>query len=315
MRPDHRNKQFRLTVTATKRPGTEPRATSSPVSHHCDRCGHVASDDDRLASAAEPSPNERRQPPRQSSQIVSLDGDDWLLATDPKNVGRDEKWWNEPAPGGQADQGALDHPGRLSRLPRRGLVLARLLRRRPTRFPTADTCCGSGPWTTRPTSGSTATPVGSHEGGETPFVLDVTDAIQARRGQPAGGPRAESDARADRRHRARPRRRTATRPCPTGRAAPGTRAASWTRSNCSSRRPCAWRTVRPARLEDGRRSRPGHVRNARPGRVPAQLEFTHRPGRERRDAGRRRASTQTLPRGRDADRRRSCRSISRGSGN
>ena len=27
-----------------------------------------------------------------SSQLVSLDGDGWLLATDPKNVGRDEQW-------------------------------------------------------------------------------------------------------------------------------------------------------------------------------------------------------------------------------
>ncbi len=31
-----------------------------------------------------------------SSQMVSLDGEGWLLATDPKNIGRDEQWWNEP---------------------------------------------------------------------------------------------------------------------------------------------------------------------------------------------------------------------------
>ncbi len=33
-----------------------------------------------------------------SSTVVSLDGDRWLLATDPKNVGRDEKWFEAPRP-------------------------------------------------------------------------------------------------------------------------------------------------------------------------------------------------------------------------
>ena len=31
-----------------------------------------------------------------SSAVVSLDGDDWLLATDPTNVGRDQKWFDAP---------------------------------------------------------------------------------------------------------------------------------------------------------------------------------------------------------------------------
>jgi hypothetical protein len=31
-----------------------------------------------------------------SSTVVSLDGDGWLLATDPKNVGREEKWFEMP---------------------------------------------------------------------------------------------------------------------------------------------------------------------------------------------------------------------------
>ena len=30
------------------------------------------------------------------TQIRSLDGDNWLLATDPQNVGRDEQWWQGP---------------------------------------------------------------------------------------------------------------------------------------------------------------------------------------------------------------------------
>ena len=31
-----------------------------------------------------------------SAAVVSLDGPAWLL-TDPKNVGRDQKWWEKPA--------------------------------------------------------------------------------------------------------------------------------------------------------------------------------------------------------------------------
>ena len=32
-----------------------------------------------------------------SAAVVSLDGLAWWLAPDPKNVGRDEKWWEKPA--------------------------------------------------------------------------------------------------------------------------------------------------------------------------------------------------------------------------
>ena len=31
--------------------------------------------------------------------VISLDGEEWFIATDPKNVGRKETWWNEPVPG------------------------------------------------------------------------------------------------------------------------------------------------------------------------------------------------------------------------
>jgi hypothetical protein len=34
--------------------------------------------------------------PMKSSTVVSLDGPAWLLAIDPKNVGRDQKWWQKP---------------------------------------------------------------------------------------------------------------------------------------------------------------------------------------------------------------------------
>ena len=30
------------------------------------------------------------------TSVISLDGDDWLLATDPDNVGREQQWWNAP---------------------------------------------------------------------------------------------------------------------------------------------------------------------------------------------------------------------------
>ena len=32
-----------------------------------------------------------------SNSIVSLDGE-WLLMTDPQNVGKNEKWWKKPVP-------------------------------------------------------------------------------------------------------------------------------------------------------------------------------------------------------------------------
>ena len=34
-----------------------------------------------------------------SSATISLDGSSWLLAPDPKNEGRDQKWWEKPAAG------------------------------------------------------------------------------------------------------------------------------------------------------------------------------------------------------------------------
>lgn len=34
----------------------------------------------------------------QSSEVISLDGPDWLISADPKNVGRQENWWTMPRP-------------------------------------------------------------------------------------------------------------------------------------------------------------------------------------------------------------------------
>ena len=33
----------------------------------------------------------------QSAAVVSLDGTAWLVAKDPQNVGRKQKWWEKPA--------------------------------------------------------------------------------------------------------------------------------------------------------------------------------------------------------------------------
>jgi len=53
----------------------------------------------RLALAVEPLPPAAAATGAPlSSQVISLDGEGWLLATDPANVGRDEQWWNEPRP-------------------------------------------------------------------------------------------------------------------------------------------------------------------------------------------------------------------------
>ena len=50
--------------------------------------------------------------------------------------------------------------------------------RRPIRTRKAATCCVSGRWTTLAEVWLNGVPVGQHEGGEDPFVLDVTEAIK-----------------------------------------------------------------------------------------------------------------------------------------
>ena len=112
-----------------------------------------------------------------SSTVLSLDGDGWLLATDPTNVGREEKWFETPRPEAKPtnvpwiiqdafpgyhgvawywrefDASSNPHPD--------GRYLLRF-------------------WAVdyRAEVWLNGTRVGEHEGGETPFVLDVTDAIR-----------------------------------------------------------------------------------------------------------------------------------------
>jgi len=123
-----------------------------------------------VASAPAPQPR--------SSTVVSLDGDGWLLATDPTNAGREEKWFETPRPEAKPTkvpwiiQDAF--PGyhgvawywRELDAPANPHASGRYL----LRFWAVDYLAEV--WLN-------GTRVGQHEGGESPFVVDVTDAIRA----------------------------------------------------------------------------------------------------------------------------------------
>jgi len=114
--------------------------------------------------------------PLRPTSVVSLDGD-WLLATDPGNVGREEKWFAAPVPGAVSTrvpwiiQDAF--PGyhgvawywREVMLPPNPHRDGRYL----LRFWAADYLADV--WVN-------GVHVGQHEGGETPFALDATDAVR-----------------------------------------------------------------------------------------------------------------------------------------
>lgn len=112
-----------------------------------------------------------------STMLVSLDGE-WLLATDPQNVGREQGWYAKPAPGARPArvpwiiQDAF--PGyhgvawywRDFTAPRNPHAQGRYL----LRFWAVD--YKADVWLN-------GKHVGEHEGAETPFVLDVTGVIRA----------------------------------------------------------------------------------------------------------------------------------------
>ena len=112
-----------------------------------------------------------------TSAVVSLDGGQWLLATDPKNEGRQQNWCGEPRPEARPTkvpwiiQDAF--PGyhgvawywRNFDAPRNPHLGGRCL----LRFWAVDYLAEV--W-------MNGTRVGQHEGGESPFVLDVTAAIK-----------------------------------------------------------------------------------------------------------------------------------------
>jgi hypothetical protein len=112
-----------------------------------------------------------------SATVVSLDGNNWLLATDPKNVGRDQKWWDKPT----ADAKAARVPGILQEAFPAYHGLAWYWRdltppanphaggRYLLRFWNVDYLADV--WLN-------GVHVGRHEGACEPFVLDVTEAIK-----------------------------------------------------------------------------------------------------------------------------------------
>ena len=112
-----------------------------------------------------------------ASQTITLDGPDWRIATDPDNKGRDEKWFAAPRP--EAKPTPVPwviqniFPGyhgvawywRTFKAPANPHLNGRYL----LQFGAVDYLAQV--WVN-------GYAVGEHEGGETPFTLDVTDAIR-----------------------------------------------------------------------------------------------------------------------------------------
>ena len=138
---------------------------------------------------------------RSQAAVISLDGE-WLLATDPQNAGRDGHWWTAPHSEAEADAGCRGSSRTPFRVTTGWPGIGRSSRPPPTPSRAGARCCASGRWTTRPTCGSTTRPVGSHEGGESPFVLRRHRRPEAGPDEPAGRARAEPDPPTHRRHRA-----------------------------------------------------------------------------------------------------------------
>lgn len=112
-----------------------------------------------------------------SGTVTSLDKSEWLLAPDPKNVGREEKWWEKPQPGAKSTP-----------IP---WIIQEIL---PGYHGVAWYWCDFTP-PANPIAGGryllrfwavdyvadvwlNGIQIGHHEGGEEPFVLDVTDVVK-----------------------------------------------------------------------------------------------------------------------------------------
>ncbi len=112
-----------------------------------------------------------------TSKIVALDGEGWVLAADPENVGKDQQWWTQPT----VDAKPARVPGIIQETVPRYHGVAWYWRtfdapahpdangRYLLRFWAVDYLAQV--WVND-------VAVGGHEGGETPFVLDVTDAVK-----------------------------------------------------------------------------------------------------------------------------------------
>ena len=223
--------------------------------------------------------------------VLSLDGDGWLLATDPKNTG-------DKGVGTTTRKSGPSRP----RCPGSS--------RRP--FPAITAWPGTGaispPRPTRTPGGRyllrfwavdyladvwlNGVHVGRHEGGEDALRAGRDRRGQARGGQPAGRPRAQPDATSRSTASCWPRRRTATRRSPTGSGALQPRRHHRLGRAAASSRRCASRTCSsgPTRKTGDVRVQ-ASVRNAGRTPVAGADRLRRRPGRQRRDARRPRGST------------------------
>ncbi len=109
--------------------------------------------------------------------LLPLDGNDWVVAADPKNAGRGEAWWK----GARPDASPVRVPGILQEaLPGYHGVAWYWRQFTPPQNPYPGGRCLlhfhavdylADVWLND-------VPIGGHEGGETPFVLEVTDALR-----------------------------------------------------------------------------------------------------------------------------------------
>ncbi|HPO14897.1 MAG TPA: glycoside hydrolase family 2 TIM barrel-domain containing protein [Candidatus Hydrogenedentes bacterium] len=112
-----------------------------------------------------------------AQQVISLENDQWRLACDPKNEGRDHEWWKEPVANAQTvpvpNITQEIYPGYHGvswywldmTIPENPFKNGRYL----LRFWAVD--YSAEVWVNN-------TPAGGHEGGETPFTLDITQAVK-----------------------------------------------------------------------------------------------------------------------------------------
>ncbi|MCY2988954.1 MAG: glycoside hydrolase family 2 [Planctomycetota bacterium] len=128
----------------------------------------------RASRSADPAPVPPSSGP---TNVVSLDGNDWLLAPDPQNIGREQAWPQTPQPEAKRTQVPWiiqdAFPGY------HGLAWYWREFSAPTN-PHPQGCYLLRFWGVdyKAEVWLNGVPVGQHEGGESPFVLDVTKALQ-----------------------------------------------------------------------------------------------------------------------------------------
>ncbi|MFH1572241.1 MAG: sugar-binding domain-containing protein, partial [Gemmatimonadota bacterium] len=112
-------------------------------------------------------------------RVISLDGE-WLLGVDPENAGREQQWWRGPRPEARTTRVPWIIQG-----PFPGYHGVAWYWRRLT---VPEPCCPGGRYLLRFHAVDYLAEVwvggahvGGHEGGETPFTLDVTAAVEAGR--------------------------------------------------------------------------------------------------------------------------------------